>query len=510
MTTANQNSTERFVAWGGLAIAIVLSLGGFLLSTQHGMGLGNDSPAFIRPALAHLRGETIISLHHPPLFGWLIWAVARASGQDVVDAVRGIQLVATLSIIAGIWWQLRWALPTQPYAAGAAAVLSALCFPLVEHAGNVGSDQLGAAFTVWTLAFLARHLAHGDGRWLAACLLTAAMAFLNRFAGFGLVLSVSTVLWLHRGQPFGRDFFKAFGAGLVMVTPCLVHLISNKAATGQATSREVVWNGIPWDRIRQGLESFSSWYFPTSVATWGAGLGIIATLAVAFWLSESWGRAPHAARVLMLALVGFCGSNFAFLITTISLVEYGLALDSRTLLPYSPVSLALGILTVGLLPTATPLRRAIPWLIFSFLFAMSAHRAASLVASYSVLGKHHSGVSAAQSVLPNFVHAHPAATFITNNPPRFFNLTRTECLALPAEYSILTNLRAPDFDADVSKYGIRLRADPNSYLVVFDTSDLTTRASPQELLNDAPAVRVMHDYFVSIYRLAPLSIAPNR
>jgi hypothetical protein len=266
-------SPTAHAAWLGLAAALSLSLVGFFLSTRHGMGLGNDSRAFIGPALAHLRGEASINLHHPPLFPWLIWAVAALTGSDVMEAVRSIQLFATVAIIVGVWWPLRWALPDRPCVAGAAAVLTATSFPIIEFSGNVGSDQLGAAFAVWTLGLLARHLATagGDWRWLGGCVFVAALAFLNRFAAFGLVLSVSTVLWLHRGKPFGRDFLWGLGAGLVMVTPCVLNLLGNITATGHATTREIVWNGIPWDRIGESLRTLSLWFLPNALALWRWG-----------------------------------------------------------------------------------------------------------------------------------------------------------------------------------------------------------------------------------------------
>ena len=475
------------------------------------MGLGNDSPSFTGPALAHLRGEAVISLHHPPLLGWLIWAVASVTGQDVVDAVRFIQLFATIALIVGVWWQLRWALPNHPLAADAAALLTATCFPIVEHAGNVGSDQLGAACAIWALGFLARHLAGEAGwRWLSACLLTAALAFLNRFAAFGLVLSVSTVLWLHRGRPFGRDFFTALGAGLVMVAPCVLFLLGNAAATGHATTRQVVWTGIPWDRIDQSLATLALWYLPSQVVHWPVGLGLLIAMAALFWIGRGWSRAAPKARALIITLVGFGVSNLLFLVVTISLVEYGLALDSRTLLPCVPVSITLGVLIAGLISTTTTVRRAAAFLVFLFFLGLNTHRAASLIASYSVLGKHHLGVTVAQSILPDFVRAHPEATFITNNPPYFFNLTRTACLAPPTEYSLLTNRRDPDFEAKIAALRARLRDHMPAYLVVFDTIDDATRAPAQRLMEGDRFERVLNDYFVSVYRFAPTRTAGSK
>lgn len=501
---SNQKPIATLRTWAGLAASLGLVLVTFHLSTRHGMGLHNDSRAFIGPALAHLRGETVISLHHPPLFGWLIWAVASASRLDVLDAVRYIQLFATVALIVGVWWPLRWALPKYPHAADAAAILTAICFPIVEHQGNVGTDQLGAALAVWTLGLLARHLAtNGEWRWLAACLACGAFAFLNRFAAFGVVLSVSTVLWLHRGRPFSRDFFSAFGCGLVMVTPCVLHLVGNISSTGHATTRQVVWNGIPWDRIRESLATLSLWFLPNQLARWPSGLALLIAGATLFWSYRGWSRAGTTQRSLLMTLAGFGVMNFIFLVVTISLVEYGLALNTRTLLPYVPISIMLGALVAGLTLTITPVGRLSALLAFLFLLGISSHRAASLTASYSILGKHHLGVTEMQSGFPNFIRSHHGATFICNNPPYFFNLTRTECIELPVEYSILTNRRDPEFDEKVTAIRNRLRDRASVYLVVFQITDVETRISTQRLMAGSPFKRVLNDYFVSIYKFSP-------
>lgn len=506
MDTPNSDRRRAFFPgpWAGLAAALGVGLASFFLSTRHGMGLGNDSWAFTLPALAQLRGESVVSLHHPPLLGWLIWAVSAASGSDVVDAARVIQLVATVALITGVHWQLRWALPQRPHAAAAAALLTALCFPIVEHEGNVGSDLLGAAFAVWALGLLARHLAAAAGwRWLGACVVVAALALLNRFAAFGLVFSISVVLWLHRGRPLGRDFAIALGAGFVMVAPCALFLAGNMAVTGHATTRQIVWNGIPWDRIRQSLGELSLWYLPNRLAGWPAALGLVLAAAVALWLSRERWRAAPATRALLATLAGFGLANLVFLVAAISLVEYGLALDSRMLLPCVPVSLAFGVLAADLFSMTSRLRCAAGLVILFFLVGLGAHRAGSLVASYHVLGRGHLNVTTQQSRLPDFVHAHPEATFVTNNPPYFFNLTRIVGVAVPAEYSILTNLRDPGFDAEVAALRARLRGRAPVFFVVFDTTDVETRVPASRLLAGDRFARVLNDYFVAVYRFVP-------
>jgi hypothetical protein len=225
--------------------------------------------------------------------------------------------------------------------------------------------------------------------------------------------------------------------------------------------------------------------------------------AGALWIGRSRCFTAPAARALIITLVGFGISNFVFLITTISLADFDLSLDSRTLLPCVPASVVLAVLSGHFVSTPTWPRRLAALLAFLFLVGLNAHRSGSLVASYSVLGKYHLNISTAQSTLPDFVHAHPDATFITNDPPYFFNLTRTMCLQVPAEYSILTNRRDPDFEAKVAALRTRLRSRKPDYLVVFDVMDVKTRWPAQRLMDGDRFERVLNDYFVSIYRFAP-------
>lgn len=500
--SAKSAASSDLVAWIGLAFAVALSLGLFFATTRHGPGLGNDSWAFTGPALGRLQGFEFHSLHHPPLYGWLVWWGARFGGMDVMDAVRFIQLFALLALLAGTWWLLRRSFPDQGAAPAAAVLLLAVCFPIVEHAGNVGSDLLGAAFAVWALAFLTHYLdAEAGGTWLGPALATGALALLNRFAGFGVALGISTVLWLRRDRPFGRDLLSAPAAGFVMVLPVALVLLRNTVIHGRATTREVVWNGIPWDRVREALTTLSLWYLPSPLARWFIGLALLLGLGAWFVTAHCAAKASDRVRALFATQGGFMAANFIFLIAVIAWVDFDLTLDSRTLLSCISSSVALSVGLASLVP-AGRIGRVALLVLFLFVLGNNARRSASLVASYSVLGKGHHALTYRQSGFADFVHAHPGGKFVVNNPPFFFNLTRVLPVEFPLERSILTNRPNLRLAAELDALRSRLRGPEPAYLVVFNFVDQPGRVPAARLVEPDRFTRVFNDHFVAIYRAA--------
>lgn len=487
----------------GLSAALTLAFCHFHLTTKHGIGLGNDSLAFTGPALAYLAGEESVSLHHPPLFGWLLAGVAKLTGLDVTEAAVVLQFLSLVGLISGVWCQLRWSLPAQPGASAWAALTVATAYPVVEHAGNLGSDLLGAALAVWALGMLVRHTSASGGiRTLAPCLVLAALSLLNRFAGFGVVLAIAVFLWLHRGKPWGRDLLVAIGTGFVMVFPCSLHLIANAIKHGQATSREIGWNGIPWDRIQESLATLARWYVPQAFSSWAIGFALLAGAAIWFRITRGKSATPALRNHLLIVTI-FFSVNMVFLICVISLTDHWLALDSRTLLPALPATLIAGVLLAQLTPAAWSGRKFLIVTASALFFGINLHRTMSLVASYQVLGRGHTGVNYRHSSLPDFVHLHYTAAFATNNPPWFFNLTRCEALPLPTTFNLFSNRPNPAADSEVEVLRSQLRAKPEAFLVLFEQNDNPCRISPTRLTVGENWTRVLHEPFVSVFKYSP-------
>jgi 4-amino-4-deoxy-L-arabinose transferase-like glycosyltransferase len=490
---------------GSLMPALIIGWIGLFWTTRFGLGLTNDSPSYTMPVREALAGREFIIIHHPPLFPALIYVVAASGGIAVMKAALVVQFAALTLLITAVWCQLYWSLKNV-LAAGIGSVCLAVCFPITEIAGWVGDDLLGTAWTVWTLAFLYRYLQNPETRcWLWTAMLGGALALLTRFAGFAVVWTVSMVVWFSRGKPWGQDFFRALGAGVIMCLPCGLHLLANSVAYGHATDRTLTWNGLQWDRVRQALETVACWHLPTLVATWPTGL-LLVIMVTAFLIRTHRAKPKNTnLELLLIIYAAFFALSLVFYLAVIGASDFGLALDNRTLLPLVPCSIVFATIVAAEIWRIRPGLRFILIAFFALYLGFSWRRSASLYAAYGVLGRGQCAPTYTQSNLGNFLRAHKEKIFITNNPSFLYNLTGQEAIPFPVTRSLLTN-KTQDVTAETTALQKLAINRPGALFVVFDISDNEFRLSWPAVAGHNIVTRCFNDYFVSVYTIKPPSL----
>ena len=283
-----------------------------------------------------------------------------------------------------------------------------------------------------------------------------------------------------------------------MVLPCSLHVWANHINHADGTGRQFAWNGLPWDRLAESLSTLSIWFTPAKIASWPVGLLIISAAIYLHRIHKSGKIECACSQPLLFVLTTFLISNILFLLFVVSSLDFWLALDSRTLLPALSASMMLLILLGYRHFTVPGINRILFLSAIAFIIGNNVRRSSFLVAAYSTLGRHHSGIELQQANLSAFIESRTSAFFITNNPPLFFNLTRKTAAGFPVDLNLLTNRSNATLDTDIYTLQRRFRDDNQTFIVVFDTSDNPRRISASKLIAELPHQRVFDAGFFYI------------
>jgi len=367
--------------WVLVLLLALMAAARLLYATPYGMGLVNDSATYIAGARNVLAAQGYTRpagegglkpiTHFPPLFSLALAAAGKIGGDDPLTAARpliaGLFALNTL-LIALLVQQLS---PSRWMVIFAAALFALSDLMLRLHA-YVLSEPLFFTFLLLTFWLLGRYFQQPYPLWLLACGLSAALAYLTRYAGVVLFVALPLVLLLHE-----KDFkSRLVNIGLWATIPGLLAglwTLRNAMVSDSIANRTLAWHPIHLEELRNGLQNLlvafaPDWLirlFPPLGSLYSA-LGLLATLGLGIALARLTRRvwpssdetAPHSSRTLLaLALVAFILTYLVFLIVSISLFDASTPLDDRIL---APVHLILSALLLSALPWVLARLKGLP------------------------------------------------------------------------------------------------------------------------------------------------------
>ncbi len=269
-----------------LLLGLLAALGTFLIlyATPEGLGLSDDSIAYIAGARSMLSGQGYREAwlasngpvtHFPPGFSSLL-ALIGLSG---LDPVRGARFANALSfgvngfLLGLIGWRM-----TKSRLAG---LLLAMLFVANASLLRVHAVAMSEPLYIFLslLAFLTFHQYYQNlgNRWLFLTGVFAGMAYLTRYAGLALLATfVVALILVHESwhQPF-----KLIGAFLFGALPFLAGWsIRNKLVADNATNRTLVYHPLTAENIQTGLRNISEFVVP--VEAWRRAIVQIPNLIV--------------------------------------------------------------------------------------------------------------------------------------------------------------------------------------------------------------------------------------
>jgi 4-amino-4-deoxy-L-arabinose transferase-like glycosyltransferase len=259
----------RLASFIALCLIALTGIVLILRGTPNGLGLSDDSIAYIAGARSMAAGEGYREAwlasnqpvtHFPPAFSSVL-AFFGLFGVDPLRAARWVNalLFGLNAMLLGI---LGWRM-TPSLTAG--VVLAALFVTSGEmfsvHAVAM-SEPLFIFFSL--LAFWMFDLyfeRHHHWLWMIACGTFVGMAYLTRYAGLALVVTfAAALLILHTNW---KKRLTSTGILLASAAPwALGWSIRNRLVAGNATNRAFAWHPLTAENIDPGLRVFSEFFIP--------------------------------------------------------------------------------------------------------------------------------------------------------------------------------------------------------------------------------------------------------
>ena len=294
--TSRQSLLASFLILGLLAV-----LGTFftLYATPQGLGLSDDSIAYIAGARSILSGNGYHAIwlasnkpvtHFPPGFSSIL-ALLGLSGLDPLRGTRFINSLlfgANTFLLGFIGWRM-----TKSQVAG---ILLALLFLFNASMFRVHavamSEPLYIFFSLAAFITFTQYLApspsgsptgvlrkgQGEGKvWLILTGILTALAYLTRYAGLALLATfIIALILLHDTWRKRLTSAGIFIAGFVPLV--LAWSIRNKLAANNATNRTLVYHHLTEENINTGIFNFAEFLAP--IEEWRRALIRIPNLVV--------------------------------------------------------------------------------------------------------------------------------------------------------------------------------------------------------------------------------------
>ena len=263
------STRQRLASFITLSLIAVIGVILVLRATSNGLGLSDDSIAYIAGARSMAAGDGYREAwlasnqpvtHFPPGFSSVL-AFFGLFGADPLRAARWVNALL-FGLNAALLGILGWRM-TPSLTAG--VILAALFVASGEmfsvHAVAM-SEPLFIflsllAFWMFDLYFERDH----HWLWLLACGTFVGMAYLTRYAGLALVATfVAALLILHTNW---KKRLSSIGIFLASVIPWVLGWsIRNRLIAGNATNRAFAWHPLTSENINPGLRVFADFLIP--------------------------------------------------------------------------------------------------------------------------------------------------------------------------------------------------------------------------------------------------------
>lgn len=256
-----------------LILVLLAVTGTFLIlyATPQGMGLSDDSIAYIAGARSILAGQGYREAwlasnqpvtHFPPGFSTVLALV----GLGGLDPLRGTRLLNSLLFGANIFMLglIGWRMTRSKVAGGSLAILFLLNGALFRVHTTAMSEPLYIFFTLAAFLSFSEYFAREEKASVRFLLLTSvltAFAYLTRYAGLALFATFLVCLFiLHdtwRKRVIGAGIFLAGFIPFVLAWG-----VRNRLLTDNATNRTLVYHPILSENIQLGISNFAAFLLP--------------------------------------------------------------------------------------------------------------------------------------------------------------------------------------------------------------------------------------------------------
>ena len=259
---------QRAASFATLGLLAILGTVFILYATPEGLGLSDDSIAYIAGARSLLSGQGYREAwlasngpvtHFPPAFSSIL-ALIGLSGLDPVRGARFLNASlfgANTFLLGLIGWRM-----TKSQAAGfVLALLFVLNASLLRIHAVAMSEPLYIFFSLGAFLLFEFYIEQREKRWLilAGCFVGA--AYLTRYAGLALFATFLAALILLR-----ENWLKRITRSLIFIASFFPWAVAwsfrNKLVADNATNRTLVYHPLTEENIQAGIYNFSEFLVP--------------------------------------------------------------------------------------------------------------------------------------------------------------------------------------------------------------------------------------------------------
>jgi 4-amino-4-deoxy-L-arabinose transferase-like glycosyltransferase len=269
----DRRASLRLVSLLSLLLLAIIGTILILRATPEGLGLSDDSIAYIAGARSMLAGQGYREAwlasnqpvtHFPPGFS----SVLAVFGLFGLDPLRGARFVNALlfGLNAGLLGILAWRMTPSLTAGLVLAALFVANGEMLQVHTVAMSEPLFIFLSLLSLWMFDLYFERDHHwLWLILCATFVGAAYLTRYAGLALVGTfVVALIVLHTDW---RKRLTSVGIFLMGVIPWILGwAIRNRLVAETATNRVLAWHPITPDNLRMGLRVFSDFLIP--VETW--------------------------------------------------------------------------------------------------------------------------------------------------------------------------------------------------------------------------------------------------
>jgi 4-amino-4-deoxy-L-arabinose transferase-like glycosyltransferase len=511
----------RFAFTGFLAILALSAMVTLFISTPAGVGLTNDSAAYIAGARSMLQGTGYSDIwldsslepitHYPPLFSLSLAAI----GLLQIDPLRGARILniilfgANTTLMGLLGWRL-----TRSQAAGLwlAALFSFSSSMLRIHVYAL-SEPLFIFFSL--LSFLFIDLSFGKKRKTIALVLAGlatGLGFLTRYSALALLPTFVIVLFL---------FLKSWRSrltGVIMLFGGILPLmaawfIRNELTAGNITNRTFQYHPITAKNITPGIYNFSQFLIPVEplrlpLAKSGLLEGLLAAigLAILCWLlvytwkilfrpaddpnkTSASGATPQPLTYgSVLYLFAYLGA----VLFSMSFFDASTKFQPRILAPIYIIFMMM-LVTLGAWLWRKKNRALQGCVLASILvtLASSLYFNFQAVTAFKEAGQGYASWQWHDSLIMATLRSLPPETAIyTNTPPGVYLVTGRASRVVPTPLDPVDNRPRGDYQKNVTEMRANLLAG-RAVLALFDTSNLEDALGAQNGETLIPGLKIL-------------------
>ena len=460
---------KRLATFLTLGLLAVIGTVLILAATPEGLGLSDNSIAYIAGARSLLAGEGYREAwlesnqpvtHFPPAFSGTI-ALIGLAGFDPINSAR---LLNTLlfGINSALLGLLGWRMTKLSVAGIVLAALFIVNDSLLRVHAVAMSEPLFLFFSLVAFLCFAFYFDKTKSIWLIATGILTSLAYLTRYSGLALVATfVVALILLNDSWKKRITSSLIFLAGFVPLV--LAWSIRNRLVAGNATNRTIVWHPVTLETFEQGLRTFSEFLVP--VEEWRRALFqsqsifvaiiVVILLAVLVWILVNGLRRFFKPSIPMPEVIGFTNGLYIFgylasVLFSISLFDASTPLKVRIL---APVYLPLLLLLVGagawLWKRFGRVGRITLGVIGLIIFSVSAVGQARTVTELSKGGQGFASFKWYDSEVMDYLKTLDGLAIYTNEPGAIYLYTGRGCRVLPERVDPVTGLAWDNFNEGV-------------------------------------------------------------